>query len=156
MSAALNKIVVLGIEGFEPARRAPMIRNAASTIFGVLGATIGGVIGFGLYVWLRRTQALYGLILPGALLGLGCGLLARHRSLARGVACGLAALVLGLYSEWHEAPFVADRSFGYFLTHLDKLRFPVPTLGMTVLGALFAVWWGKDAMGGFRAKPNTH
>ena|SRR5579864_5819239 len=123
--------------------------RTTSTILGLAGAAIGGYLGFRIFAWMMRTQGLYGLILPGALLGLGCGLLARHESVARGIACGLAGLALGLFAEWHERPFVADSSFGYFLTHLHELNSPIPTLVMIALGGIFGAWWGKDVIGGF-------
>ena len=41
-----------------------------------------------------------GLMIPGAFLGLGCSLLARHPSIVRGVFCGIAALGLSLFTEW--------------------------------------------------------
>ena len=50
----------------------------------------------------------YGMMIPGALLGLGCGLLAQHASQIRGVLCALAGLGLGLFTEWRFRPFMAD------------------------------------------------
>ena len=77
------------------------------------------------------------------MLGLGCGLLARHPSPARGVVCALAALGLGLYTEWRHFPFMVDGSLGHFLTHLSQLK-PV-TLLMIGAGGALAYWFGKDA-----------
>ncbi len=52
-------------------------------------------------------------------------------------------MLLGLYSEWKFAPFRADDSFGYFMSHVADLK-PI-TQGMIVLGAFFAYWMGRDA-----------
>src|SRR6186997_1553607 len=118
--------------------RSPIVSN----VLGLTGAAIGGVVGLYIFGWIFR-QGFYGLMIPGALLGLGCGLLARHPSLARGVACGLAALALGLYTEWKFAPFKADESFGYLIAHTPELK-PI-TLVMIAVGALIAFWLGKDS-----------
>lgn len=112
-----------------------------SNTLGLVGGVVGGFVGYSLFFWITR-QGFYALILPGALLGLGCGLLARHGSVARGVICGVAGVALGLYTEWTFAPFRDDASLSYFLTHVHTLR-PV-TLLMIALGGLIAYWLGKD------------
>ncbi len=128
-----------------------MPNRVVSTILGLIGGVVGGVVGYFAFFWIAR-QGFYGLMIPGALIGLGCGLLARHHSLARGVVCGLAAVALGLYTEWKFAPFRADQSFGYLLAHIPELK-PI-TLIMIVVGGLLAFWLGKDAsFAGPGAKP---
>jgi hypothetical protein len=119
-----------------------MNNRVVSTILGLVGGVVGGVIGYVLFGWIVR-QGFYGLIIPGAGIGLGCGLLARHRSLIRGIICGLAALGLGLYAEWKYFPFVADPSFGYLVAHVHELK-PL-TLLMIGVGAFLGFWLGKDA-----------
>src|SRR5262249_41098942 len=84
-----------------------------------------------------------GLMIPGALLGLGCSMLAQHRSLARGIVCGLAGVALGLFSEWYSRPFVADGSLKVFLAPLGGL--PPITWIMLSVGRLLAFWMGRDA-----------
>ncbi|MCA1685150.1 MAG: hypothetical protein LC745_04035 [Planctomycetia bacterium] len=113
-----------------------------SNVLGLIGAAAGGVFGHVLFQWIAR-QGFYALIVPGGMLGLGCGLLARHPSWPRGVVCGLSAVVLGFYSEWSNWPFNADDRFSYFLAHVSDLK-PV-TLLMVTVGALIAFWLGKDA-----------
>jgi hypothetical protein len=120
----------------------PMINRVMSTTLGVIGGIVGGVFGFVLFFWIIR-QGFYALVLPGASVGLGCGLLARHRSPIRGIACAIAALVLGLYTEWKYMAFVADDGFGYLVTHFYQLR-PI-TLIMIGLGTALAYYLGKDA-----------
>jgi hypothetical protein len=119
-----------------------VMRQVASCILGLIGAVIGGALGYYIFMWVA-SQGFYGLMIPGALLGLGCSLLSRHRSHLRGVICALAACALGLYSEWKFRPFVADDSFGYLLRHVGELL-PI-TQAMIVLGAFFAYWLGRDA-----------
>lgn len=119
-----------------------MPRHLISNLLGFVGAMIGGALGFYTFGWIYA-QGYYGLMIPGALLGLGCSLLARHPSPIRGVICGLAALVLGLYTEWHFQPFNADRSLSYFLKNVTSL--PSVTLLMIGVGAIIAFWVGKDA-----------
>lgn len=122
-----------------------MPRHLISNVLALVGAIIGGVLGFYTVDWLRGQQ-LYGLIIPGAFLGVGCSLLAQHPSTIRGIVCGLAALGLGLYTEWNFWPFVADESLSYFLKNVSNLK-PV-TLLMIGIGAIIAFWVGGDA--GFR------
>lgn len=113
-----------------------------SNILGSVGAVVCGVVGYLIFRALWNV-GLYGLLLPGAFLGLGCNLLARHRSTIRGLLCALVAVALGLLSEWSVAPFQADPSLGYFLRHLDQLDRGWSTLGLIALGAGFAFWWGR-------------
>ncbi len=78
--------------------------SIVSNTLGLIGAAAGGVFGYVLFMWISR-QGFYALIVPGGMLGLGCGLLARHPSMARGIVCGVAGLGLGLYTEWKFRPF---------------------------------------------------
>jgi hypothetical protein len=119
-----------------------------SNLLGLVGAIVGGVLGFYTFGWLYG-QGFYGLMIPGAFLGLGCGLLAQHHSVTRGLVCGVAALILALFTEWQFRPFVADTKLSYFVRHLTDLT-PVTVL-MTVIGAAIAFWVGKDA--GFQWLP---
>ena len=74
---------------------------------GLLGATIGGAIGYFVFFWAAR-QGFYTLILPPALLGLTAGYFARCRSVPLAIICAVAGLALGMYTEWRFAPFRAD------------------------------------------------
>jgi len=60
----------------------------------LVGAAVGGLLGYLLFMWLTR-HGIYGLALPGGLLGVGAGLF-KSRSIWVAVICGLAALALGL------------------------------------------------------------
>jgi len=111
-----------------------------SNVLGAIGAVVGGTVGYFLFGWIA-TQGYYGLMIPGGLLGFGCGLLARHKSEARGVLCGAAALVLGLFSEYRNFPFTRDDSLDYFVRHMGDLR-PL-TWVMLVVGALIAYYLGR-------------
>lgn len=119
-----------------------MIGKVSSHLLGLVGATIGAFLGYFLFNWLVR-QNLYGLMIPGAMLGLGCSILAQHRSPARGIACGIAAIALGLYTEWRFSPFKADDGFKYLVLHFSDLK-PITQL-MIGVGAIIAFWLGKDA-----------
>jgi hypothetical protein len=115
-------------------------------LFCVLGGVAGGFLGDLAFGWILR-QGFYALALPGAGIGIGCGLLSRRPSLLRGIICGVAAIPLGLYSEWRRFPLENDGSWGYFLAHALDLK-PV-TLGFIALGALLAFWFGKGYLGGY-------
>jgi MFS family permease len=125
-----------------------MARLLISYLLGLVGAIIGGVLGFYTFHWLIG-HGFYGLAIPGAFLGLGCGLLSRHNSILRGILCGVAALILSLYTEWTYLRFAADNSFSYMVSHF--MQKDTVTLVMVVLGTVIAFWVGKD--GGFHWLP---
>ena len=100
---------------------------------GLLGAVVGGVVGYFAFFWIAR-QGFYAIILPPGLLGLGAGLAARRRSSLLAAIAAVAGLGLGLFIEWRFAPFIVDQSLRYFLTHLHALR-PL-TILMIVLGTI--------------------
>jgi hypothetical protein len=122
-----------------------MRRLLISNLLGLVGAIIGGVLGFYTFAWLED-KGFYGLAIPGAFLGLGCGLLAHHHSIPRGILCAVGALGLSLFTEWKFHHFLVDNSFSFMVTHLTD-KSPV-TLLMIGLGTIIAYWVGKD--GGFR------
>ena len=102
----------------------------------MLGAGIGGVLGYVVFFWIVH-HGFYGLILPGGLLGIGAGIF-KTQSKYISVICGFLALALGFFTEWRFAPFAADDSLGYFVSHLHQLR-PI-TLIMIAVGALIGFW----------------
>jgi hypothetical protein len=112
---------------------------AAVLMRGFAGAVVGGAVGFIAFQFLAR-QGLYGIMLPGALLGLGAGLAARGKSLPLGIACACAALALAVVAEWTMFPFVKDKSLTFFLAHVYEL--PPTKLVMIGIGTLFAFWFG--------------
>ena len=125
-----------------------MTRLVISNVLGLAGAVAGGVLGFYTFGWLS-SHGFYGWAIPGAFLGLGCGLLAQHRSWPRGIVCAAAALVLSVFAEWYYHPFLEDGSFSFMVAHWKDLS-PVALLLMAV-GTIIAFWVGQDA--GFRLLP---
>jgi hypothetical protein len=119
-----------------------MVNRFVSTTLGVIGGIVGGITGYVLFFWIIK-QGFYALVLPGASVGLGCGLLARHRSVPRGIVCAVAGLVLGLYTEWAYLPFVANTSFPYLAFHFYDLKWL--TQFMIGLGAALSYYLGRDA-----------
>ncbi|AMV38080.1 hypothetical protein [Planctomyces sp. SH-PL62] len=109
-----------------------------------LGALLGAALGYYTFQWLYH-RGFYGMMIPGALLGLGCSLASRRPSHARGVACAAAAFALALFVEWKFFPFRDDPSFRHFLTRLPDLK--GVTILMIAAGAGFAYWLGRDAGG---------
>ena len=90
------------------------------TLLALLGAVVGGMLGYFLFSWIL-TQGFYGLILPGGCLGLGASLVSQKSKLVP-VVCAVAALGVGVFAEWKHFPFIADGSFGFFVTHLHQLK----------------------------------
>ena len=103
------------------------------------GALAGAIIGYAMFVWLAQ-QGFYALAIPGAALGLGCGLSTRRRSLGTGLACGVLAILLGVFTEWRFFPFVKDGSLAFFISHFNELK-PV-TLLMIAAGGIFGAYFG--------------
>lgn len=100
------------------------------------GAVAGAIAGSVAFVLLMR-MGLYGLMIPGLLIGVGAGM-ARSRSAAVPVACGLLAAVTGILCEWYTRPFTADDGLAYFVTHLHELT--MGTWVFLVIGIAAAVW----------------
>jgi hypothetical protein len=105
---------------------------------GMAGAVVGGLIGWGAF-HLLIGQGLYGLVLPGALIGLVCGAVSGGVSNINAALCAVGALVVGVLLEW--AYFHADKNLGDFLRDLGDL--PGITWLMIAAGALFAGWFGR-------------
>ncbi len=106
---------------------------------GLLGLVIGGVVGLLIFQWMVK-QGFYGLAIPGAVMGLGCGYASRIHSPLLAALCGISAFFLTAYAEWKSFPFIDDESFTYFLSHLHLLK--GMTLIMFGLGIVFATWFG--------------
>jgi hypothetical protein len=102
----------------------------------LIGAAAGGAAGYALFVFARQS-GFYAIVLPGAMLGIGAGL-ARNRSVAMALICGLLALGLGLFTEWRFRPFIRDGRIEYFITHIHELT-PI-TLGLIGLGGFIGFW----------------
>lgn len=107
---------------------------------GIVGAVIGGVIGFFAFKWLLA-QGYYGLALPAILLAIGFSMGARRSMVFGGVFCAIAGLALMVFSEWYTSPFVLDESLGFFLSNLTELQ-PV-TLIFIAVGTAAAFWFGR-------------
>ena len=106
------------------------------SLLAITGAVVGGTLGYFAFFWVV-SQGFYGLIIPDGLLGLGAAI-GKTRSTALAVAFGLAALALGLFTEWRYAPFQKDDGFAYFLWHVPDLN-PI-TLLMIAAGGGLGFW----------------
>jgi H+/Cl- antiporter ClcA len=119
---------------------------------GLIGAAMGGVFGYFIYK-LGLQQGLKAGVVPGAFVGLGGGLLSSRPSQLRGVICGLGALALGIFAEWWNEWFNEDPSLGFFLTHMNHLRWLV--LVMIALGTFLGYYWGGQGFKpDFAGKPS--
>src|SRR5690349_13779821 len=106
----------------------------------IAGGVVGAIVGYAIFAWLVA-RGLYALAIPGAALGLGCGLASRRSSLPTGLVCGVLAILLGLVSEWRFFPFVKDDSLRYFLSHSHELK-PL-TWVMIAVGGICGAYFGR-------------
>jgi len=107
---------------------------------GLLGAIIGGGVGWFAYFWLLD-QGYDGLMIPGALVGVGFNLLSTRSAWSFGFACAVMGLGLMLVCEWQSLANFHDGPFLDFLSNLHKLN--TPNKIMLAAGTLMAFWIGK-------------
>ena len=113
---------------------------------GILGALLGGVIGFFLFQFLHA-QGLYFMVLPGALVGLGCGFAARSRSIVFSIIAMVIAIPVAIFCEWKTDAFFCDdgqtlMGIGEYVSRMVELRgkqLPI----FIGLNALIALWLGR-------------
>jgi len=132
-------------DGSPPTQDPRTRAKAIGTCLGILGGAFGGVIGYFGFFWLMR-QDFYGIVLPGAMIGIGCGSLSGRRSAYLGLLCAVAGLALGVFTEWRYSPFRDDTSFPFFVRHILDLR--RITLFLLALGAFLGFWFGMGRAGG--------
>ncbi|MEO2024665.1 MAG: hypothetical protein ABGZ23_02150 [Fuerstiella sp.] len=114
--------------------------NAPNPLRGVIGAVAGGVLGF-VGFGLLFELGLYGMVVPGAMVGWACGAQSGGRSIPLGILSAMLAAATCLYTQWHFFPFFADDSFSYFLRHLGDL--PLSATLCMAAGVFAAFWFGK-------------
>jgi hypothetical protein len=106
---------------------------------GIGGAIAGAVIGYIAFRLLLGAR-FYGIMLPGVLLGWGAGLAARGKSQVLGIICGVLAVGVTLFAEWH-CLFAKNHTFPDFLANVHTLDWQ--TLALMLLGVAAAWWFGQ-------------
>jgi hypothetical protein len=105
---------------------------------------LGGVIGGTLVYWLRK-QGLYAAVLPGALAGLGSGMLARTNSNLRGFFAALLAALAGLMTEWLVFFLPREKTLENFVGFLKEFPSEPPITKIFLgLGLILGFWWGRE------------
>ncbi len=107
---------------------------------GVAGGLGGGILGYFVTLWLYD-HGFYGIILPGTLTGIVCGLVSRCKSIGLGIFCGLFGLAISIFTRWHLAASAArEKGFVWFLSSIPRLG--TVTLLLLALGVFFGFWFG--------------
>jgi len=117
----------------------PFSQLVMQYVRGAVGGATGGALGWVLSLALIRWGVL-STMLPGLLMGMGCGWLSGTRSHVLGVAAGVASFAISVVATWQIAPFIVDDSLHFFVMHLHKL--PLMWLLMIVLSGVCGYWFG--------------
>ncbi len=121
-----------------------------NVVRGLVGAGLGGAAGYFLFGWLLK-RGYYAPMLPGALLGLGCGIFVQRRNMPLAIVCGVVALGLGVFTRWKHDAGPAGNDFGLFITQLNRL--PTVTLLLLALGGVCGFWFALGTRGGQKVTP---
>jgi hypothetical protein len=121
-----------------PARSAPPLWLAV--LRGLAGGAVGGFLGYHAFVWLVLNQGLYALVLPGALVGLGCGLASGRKVIALGVLSAVGAFLVSALANWH----VLQEPSPTFLEQITTLFQPHrrTTASLILIGVAIAFYFG--------------
>ena len=104
------------------------------TILALVGAAIGGTLGFFATAWVLQ-NGYYTVLLPAAFAGLGT-LLGRVKGISIPLALAAAAFCFTYFTQWRY--FKPHYSFSEFIQEIQLLR-PL-THVMAVVGGLIAFW----------------
>ena len=113
---------------------------------GILGAVLGAVVGFFLFQFLIR-RGLYFIVLPGALVGFGCGLAARNRSFVLAFIAFAIAIPATIFCECKSDAYLCDSGntlmgVGEYISRMIELRgWKLPVF--IGLNGLIAFWLGR-------------
>jgi hypothetical protein len=130
-----------------PSEKPPYEDAMKDDLLALSYAAIGGAVGHYAFGWILD-QGFYAVMLPGGLLGFAAGF-ARCRSMFVPILCGIAATLLGFYSEWTFRPFIVDGSLEFFVKNIGQLT-PI-TLIMIALGGFLGFWIPYRNVGAARA-----
>ena len=121
-----------------------MKKTLLDYLMGLLGACLGGFVGYWAVFWISQ-QRFYAPVLPGALAGLGCGILSRTNSNGRGVLAAVVGLIASVISEWLIFYRPAEISFAKLAEFIKQYpNQPMITLVLTGLGVFLGFWWGRE------------
>ncbi len=119
-------------------RKAMTPNLTVSWIRGLVGAVVGGLIGFVIFKWLLLSFAAYAGMLPGGLIGVGFSIGAgRGMGWAAGIFCLVAALAFG---GWADAATM-DPALSLMEYLKEFKRIPDLSKIMIPLGAVASGWF---------------
>jgi hypothetical protein len=135
-------------EGAQGAESTPAptktVRNLWPAILrGILGGVLGGVLGFFAFEWLL-SHGYYALVLPGSLVGMGCGLASGRKVMALGVLSALGALVVGVLTDWNSLAAPNPSLIGHAATLIQPHRHLPGALILVAVAISFYFGMGRD------------
>ena len=123
-----------------PAPKSPVPKGLTpAVLIKALSGSVAGVIIGAAGVTVLLKYGLYAIVLPGALVGLGTGLMSRRASWTFAIYSGVVGAVLCLLLHWKY--FRAGTSFFEFLRDLGDL--PTDIRLRMAAGVFAAVWFGR-------------
>jgi len=117
-------------------------------VSGLLAGVLTGVAAYFLATTLMA-RGWWMPILTGALPGLACGQISAVASRRRGFVLALFVLGLAIFMQWKlwNPPFEFDGTLTDYVRHLPES--PPITLGVMVINATLAYYWGREQGIGF-------
>jgi hypothetical protein len=113
---------------------------------GIVGGTVGGVLGYFVFDW-ALTQGYYALVLPGSLVGIGCGLASGRKLLALGILSAIGALLVGALADWNSLANPSPTIWEHAATLLQANRRMTAILILVSVVLAFYFGIGRDRRG---------
>ena len=121
-------------------RNTMRVSTPMAWIRGLIGAAAGAAMGCFAYFQLLN-HGLDSLAIPGALTGLGFGLLSKRSFLSAGFVCAVLGLLVMLWCEWQSLLKFKGENLEGFIKAIPNLNSSSKI--MLAIGTAMAFWFGR-------------